>query len=201
MPTSRLLVFSDIHNDWKTLERILSVEADFYIAAGDQVTWGRNLDRCGQMLKTRGEKVWVLPGNHESASQIAALCEQYGLNDFHRRQFTAGTHHVAGLGYSNPTPFNTPGEYTEPQIAAYLEPFADLHPLVLVCHAPPYGTALDRIRPGLHAGSTAVRDFFQRCQPAHFFCGHIHEAEGVSIEMGRTRAHNVGKKAYLLELE
>ena len=201
MPTSRLLIFSDIHNDWKTLESILRVEADFYISAGDQVTWGRNLDRCGQMLKTRGEKVWVLPGNHESASQIAALCEQYGLNDFHQRQFTAGAWHVAGLGYSNPTPFNTPGECSEAQIAEHLEPFAGLDPLVLVCHAPPYGTALDRIRPGLHAGSTAVRDFIQRCQPAHFFCGHIHEAEGVSIEMGRTRAHNVGKKAYLLELE
>ena len=201
MPTTRLLIFSDIHNDWKTMETILSVEADFYISAGDQVTWGRHLDRCGQILKTRGDKVWVLPGNHESASQITALCRHYGLNDFHQRRFTVGAWHVAGLGYSSPTPFDTPGEYTEVQLASCLEPFAGLHPLVLVCHAPPYGTALDRIRPGLHAGSTAVRDFIQRCQPAHFFCGHIHEAEGVSIEMGQTRAHNVGKKAYLLELE
>jgi Icc-related predicted phosphoesterase len=201
MPASRLLIFSDIHNDWVTLERILDVEADFYISAGDQVTWGRGLDRCGQILKTRGDKVWVLPGNHESASQIAALCDQYGLNNFHQRQFTVGTWHVAGLGYSSPTPFDTPGEYTELQLASYLAPLSSLHPLVLVCHAPPYGTELDEVRPGLHAGSTAVRDFIQRCQPPHFFCGHIHEAEGVSIEMGRTIARNVGKKAYLLELE
>ena len=201
MPTSRLLIFSDIHNDWVTLERILAVEADFYISAGDQVTWGRGLDRAGQILKTRGDKVWVLPGNHESASQIAALCDQYGLNNFHQRQFSVGAWQVAGLGYSSPTPFDTPGEYTELQIASHLAPLAKLQPLVLVCHAPPYGTALDEVRPGMHAGSTAVRDFIQRSQPAHFFCGHIHEAEGVSIEMGRTSAHNVGKKAYLLELE
>jgi Icc-related predicted phosphoesterase len=201
MPISRLLIFSDIHNDWETLERILDVEADFYISAGDQVTWGRGLDRSGQILKTRGDKVWVLPGNHESASQIAALCDQYGLNNFHQRQFTVGAWYVAGLGYSSPTPFDTPGEYTERQLASYLAPLARLHPLVLVCHAPPYGTALDEVRPGMHAGSTAVRDFIQRSQPAHFFCGHIHEAEGISIEMGRTSAHNVGKKAYLLELE
>ncbi len=200
MPTSKLLIFSDIHTDWRTLERILSVEADFYIAAGDQATWGRGLDRCGQILRTRGERVWVLPGNHESASQIAAMCEECGLNNFHRRHFTVGGWHIAGLGYSSPTPFDTPGEYTEPQIAEYLEPFAELHPLVLVCHAPPYGTALDQVHPGLHAGSTAVHDFIQRIQPAHFFCGHIHEAEGVSIEIGQTHAHNVGKKAYLLEL-
>jgi hypothetical protein len=184
-----------------TLERILAVEADFYISAGDQVSWGRGLDRCGQILKTRGDKVWVLPGNHESASQIAAFCDQYGLNDFHQRQFSVGAWHVAGLGYSSPTPFDTPGEYTELQLASLLAPLAKLHPLVLVCHAPPFGTALDEVRPGMHAGSTAVRDFILRCQPAHFFCGHIHEAEGVSIEMGQTSAHNVGKKAYLLELE
>jgi uncharacterized protein len=207
MPTLKLLIFSDIHNDWKTLERILRVEADFYISAGDQITCGKGLDggkgldRCGQILKTRGEKVWVLPGNHESASQIAGLCERHGLHNFHQSQFTAGRYHIAGLGYSNPTPFDTPGEYTEPEIAERLAPFAALHPMVLVCHAPPYGTALDQVRPGLHAGSTAVRDFIERCQPAYFFCGHIHEAEGVSIEMGRTRAHNVGKKAHLLELE
>jgi Icc-related predicted phosphoesterase len=201
MPTSKLLIFSDIHNDWKTLERILLVEADFYISAGDQVTWGKGLDRCGQVLKTRGGKVWVLPGNHESAPQIAALCEQYGLNQFHQRHFTAGAWQIAGLGYSSPTPFDTPGEYTEPQIASCLQPFAALHPLVLVCHAPPYGTALDQVRPGLHAGSTAVRYFIEHYQPAHFFCGHIHEAEGVSVVMGQTHARNVGKKAYLLELE
>jgi hypothetical protein len=177
------------------------MEADYYISAGDQVSWGRGLEACGQILKTRGDKVWVLPGNHESALQIAAFCAQYGLNDLHQRQFRAGAWHVAGLGYSNPTPFDTPGEYTEAEMASHLEPFAGLRPLVLVCHAPPYGTALDQIRPGLHAGSTAVRDFIQRCQPAHFFCGHIHEAAGVSIDMGPTRAHNVGKKAYLLELE
>jgi len=105
------------------------------------------------------------------------------------------------LGYSSPTPFDTPGEYSEPQMAARLAKFADLDPLVLVCHAPPYGTALDQIRPGLHAGSRAVREFIEKSQPLYFFCGHIHEAEGVEIRIGRTLARNVGKAGYLLELD
>ncbi len=61
--------------------------------------------------------------------------------------------HVAGLGYSSPTPFNTPGEYSEEEMAARLAKFADLKPLVLICHAPPLNTALDRVNEGLHAGS------------------------------------------------
>ena len=197
----KLLLFSDIHNDWKTLERILSVEADYYISAGDQVSWQRGLDRCGEILKTRGDRVWVLPGNHETSAQIARMCTQYGLNDFHERHFQVGGWKVAGLGYSSPTPFDTPGEYSEGELTRRLEPFATLDPLVLVCHAPPRDTALDQVRPGLHAGSTAVREFIEAHQPPYFFCGHIHEAEGVEIAMGKTRARNLGKKAWMLELK
>jgi Icc-related predicted phosphoesterase len=197
----KLLIFSDIHNDWKTLERLLSIEADYYIAAGDQGTWGKGLDRCGEIMQPRGDKVYVLPGNHESASQSASMCARYGLRDFHERHIEIGKWRVAGLGYSSPTPFDTPGEYSELQLAERLDRFRELSPLVLICHAPPYGTALDQIRQGLHAGSRSVREFIDRHQPAYFFCGHIHEAEGVVIQMGGTRAQNVGKKGYLLELD
>ena len=193
-------IFSDIHADWGALERLLGVEADWYIAAGDQVSWQRNLDRCGEKLHARAGRLYVLPGNHESAADIENLCSRYGLETLHQREFRAGPWHVAGLGYSNPTPFHTPGEYSETEIATRLEKFAGLEPLVLVCHAPPYGTALDRIRPGVHAGSRAVREFIEKQQPAWFFCGHIHEAEGASEVIGRTRGFNVGKRGYLLDL-
>ena len=197
----KLLIFSDIHNDWKALERLLAIEADVYIAAGDQVTWAKGIERCGQILQSRGDRVWVLPGNHETADQIAGMCEQFGLRNFHEQRAQLGRWHVAGLGYSGPTPFHTPGEYTEAGLAQRLEPFAALDPLVLVCHAPPFGTALDQIRPGMHGGSTAVRDFLTKVQPAYFFCGHIHEAEGVAMEIGKTRCRNAGKRGYLLELK
>jgi len=197
----KLLIFSDIHQDWKTLEDLLSVEADYYIAAGDLVSWAKGLEACGKILQARAERVYVLPGNHESAAQIADFCARFGLHSFHERHFQAGQWTVAGLGYSNPTPFNTPGEYSEMQLAERLERFSELSHLILVCHCPPYGTALDRIRQDLHAGSRAVRDFIERHQPDWFFCGHIHEAQGTETRMGATRAINVGKKGYLLELD
>jgi hypothetical protein len=197
----RLQIFSDVHNDWTALERLLAVDADYYIAAGDQLTWSRGAERCGELLQTRAGRVYVLPGNHESADQVAAMCARYGLHNFHERHFEAGGWHIAGLGYSSPTPFNTPGEYSEPQLGERLRRFADLNPLVLICHAPPYGSPLDEIRPGVHAGSRAVANFIRDHQPRYFFCGHIHEAEGVETEIGATRARNVGKAGYLLELD
>jgi Icc-related predicted phosphoesterase len=196
----RLLVFSDIHNDLGALERLMATPADYYFAAGDLVNFGRGLERCGKILRARGEKVYVLPGNHESAAQINAFCQEFGLHDFHGQTLRLGQYHVAGLGYSNPTPFQTPGEYSEAELADRLSRFAGLEPMVLICHCPPQGTALDRIRDGVHAGSSAVRDFVRQQQPEYFFCGHIHEAGGVSAEIGRTKAWNVGKQGHLLEL-
>ncbi len=198
---ARLLVFSDLHNDTVALKRLLAIEADYYFAAGDLVSWARGLDKMGDVLKARGDRAYVLPGNHESAADISAFCAKFGFQDFHGKSMTVGKWHVAGLGYSSPTPFDTPGEYSEAELQEKLAPFAGLDPLVLICHAPPLNTPLDRIKDGLHAGSRAVRDFLERNQPAHFFCGHIHEAEGQVFQMGRTRGQNVGKAGYLLELE
>ncbi len=196
----RLLVFSDIHSDLGALERLMNTPADYYFAAGDLVNFGRGLERAGEILKARKEQVYVLPGNHESAGQISELCRQFGLHDFHGRTLRVGKHHIAGLGYSSPTPFHTPGEYSEAELAERLNCFAGLDPLVLICHCPPKGTPLDRIREGVHGGSTAVREFLEKQQPEYFFCGHIHEAGGVEAGIGRTKAVNVGKQGYLLKL-
>jgi uncharacterized protein len=196
----RALIFSDIHNDARALEKLIDIEADYYFAAGDLVSWARGLDKMGEIMKRRADRMYVLPGNHESEKDIEAFCGRYGFVNFHGGTLEIAGVHVGGLGYSNPTPFDTPGEYSEDEMSSRLEKFASLKPLALICHAPPYDTALDRIRDGLHAGSHAVRAFIEAHQPAHFFCGHIHEAEGVAIQMGSTPARNVGKRGYVLEL-
>jgi len=196
----KALIFSDIHNHRPALEKLMAVDADVYFAAGDLVSWGRGLHQMGEVMKPRAERVYVMPGNHESARDIEAFCREFGFVNFHGATAEIGGVRFAGLGYSTVTPFDTPGEYSEAQIAEQLERFVEWKPQVLICHSPPLGTALDRIKEGLHAGSRGVREFIETYQPAHFFCGHIHEAEGVVIQMGATRAMNVGKRGYLLEI-
>ena len=198
----KAVVFSDIHNDRAALERLMRTEADAYFVAGDLVTFRRGLAKMGEALQTLGQNrpVYMLPGNHESAEDIETLCQEFGFTNFHGATAELNGVRFAGLGYSTPTPFDTPGEWSEEQMAAHLEKFAAWKPEVLICHSPPLDTELDRIHLGLHAGSLAVREFIEKHQPAHFFCGHIHEAEGVVIQMGHTRAMNVGKQGYVLEL-
>ena len=197
----KLLIFSDIHGDKAALEKLMSTDADYYFAAGDLANWGRGLDQLGPIMQKRSDRMYVIPGNHESESDIAGFCRKYGFHDFHGQTLEIAGQTVAGLGYSNPTPFNTPGEYSEEELAARLERFSSLKPRVLIVHAPPKGSKLDRAGEGQHFGSTAVRDFIEQAQPEYFYCGHIHEAAGCEDRLGKSRGWNVGKRGQLLDLE
>jgi uncharacterized protein len=200
----KILIFSDIHGDMGALERVIAQPAEVYIAAGDLGTFGRGLERCAEMLGPLGERVWLLPGNHETHDQTRALCKKFGFVDFHRQvrdvKSSGGVIHFAGLGYSNVTPFNTPGEYSEEEIADALAAFDGIKPLYLVVHFPPRGTKLDEFAPGKHAGSPALRAWVEREQPAYLFCGHIHETTGMTDRLGATQCRNVGKQGYTLEI-
>jgi len=197
----KLLIFSDIHSDARALERLMAIEADYYICAGDLVNWARGLDVMGEILKRRADRVYVMPGNHETASQVSEFCARFGFHDFHEKRMEIEGFEVIGFGYSNPTPFDTPGEYSEEEIERRLHAFDGLKPMIAICHAPPYGTMLDRITNLKHGGSRSVREFLQREKPRYFFCGHIHEAAGAQEKLGETSAMNVGKKGYLLDLD
>lgn len=200
----KILIFSDIHGDLRALEKIVAQPADIYIAAGDLSNFGRGLDRCGEVLKPLGERLWVLPGNHETHEETSAFSKRFGFQDFHRQvralPSASGATQWAGLGYSNITPFNTPGEFSEDEIAKALADFEALYRLYLVVHFPPQGTKLDEFAPGKHAGSPTLRTWVERVKPAYLFCGHIHEAAGRSDLLGPTQCFNVGKQGYALDI-
>jgi uncharacterized protein len=196
----KVLIFSDTHGDLRALQRVVARPADIYIAAGDLSNFGKGLERCGEILKPLGERLWVLPGNHETYDQMKEFCARYGFVDFHRQTKELGGTKWAGLGYSNITPFKTPGEYTEPQIADALSQFVGMDQLYLVVHFPPRDTKLDEYAEGQHAGSSTLRDWVEQEKPLYLFCGHIHETAGMKDQLGRTHCVNVGKEGYTIEV-
>jgi uncharacterized protein len=196
----KILIFSDIHGDLRALERVVAQPADIYIAAGDLCNFGKGLERCGEAMKELGERAWIMPGNHETYSETAQFCKRFGFTDFHRQTRELNGTNWAGLGYSNITPFKTPGEYSEDEIAAALAPFAGLEKLYLVVHFPPLNTTLDEYAPGQHAGSPTLRTWVEKEKPLYLFCGHIHETAGMTDRLGTTQCINVGKEGYTIEV-
>lgn len=96
------------------------------------------------------------------------------------------------------TPFGTPTEFSEEELADYLLAGYDLvkeaRYKILVAHCPPYRTAIDRIHTGAHVGSHSVRAFIETYQPDLCISGHIHEASGEDC-IGRTLLLNPGMLA------
>ena len=176
----KVLIFSDTHGDLRSLEKVMAQPADVYISAGDLSNFGKMLDRCGEVLKPLGDRLWALPGNHETHEQMRSFCEKFGFVDFHRQLRKIGNSNWAGLGYSNITPFKTPGEYSEAEISSALATFDGTPQLYLVVHFPPRDTKLDEYAPGQHAGSPALRTWVERQKPLDLFCCHIHETSGIT---------------------
>jgi hypothetical protein len=119
---------------------------------------------------------------------------------------------MLSCGIANPTPWNSPRELPEDQLAAHLEQLAgkldDPSRSVFNLHVPPKGTALDQapeldstlkpvVRGGsvamTSAGSEAVRDLIERYQPLVALHGHIHESRAMT-KIGRTVCINPGSE-------
>src|SRR5579875_1076232 len=175
---ARLLIFSDIHNDARSLQNLIETSADYYFCAGDLVSWARGLEKMAGVLKPRAERVYLLPGNHESERDIAEFCKRHGFTNFHGAALQVNGTHVAGLGYSGPTPFHTPGEYSEEELAARLSRFAPLKPLILICHAPPFDTELDRIRQGFMEAAGRCANSSKNISRSTFFAGTFMRPKG-----------------------
>jgi len=105
---------------------------------------------------------------------------------------------LMGVGWSSPTPFGTPSEAPDGQLAEWLEEAYEkarkFKHLILVSHTPPHNTTADVVGPGTHVGSQAVRAFILRVKPELCITGHIHEARGTDM-LGGTLVINPGDLA------
>jgi uncharacterized protein len=127
-----------------------------------------------------------------------------------------GRHTMITVGLSSPTPWDTPREASEAEIADAIDASAgtvpDLSRCVFNLHCPPKDTPIDtclklEVRPGelprpvrdagrfvtTGGGSTAVREAIERYQPLVGLHGHIHESGG-RFRLGRTQTFNPGSE-------
>jgi Icc-related predicted phosphoesterase len=127
-------------------------------------------------------------------------------------------HTMVTVGLSTVTPWDTPREASEDEIAAAIEAevakVADVGRCVFNFHCPPKDTPIDTclklegsVRPGelprpvrvggrfltTGGGSVAVREAVERYQPVVALHGHIHESSG-RFRIGRTQCFNPGSE-------
>jgi Icc-related predicted phosphoesterase len=160
-------------------------------------------------LGDSGLQVIVTPGNDDEFSVDEVIESSSFIQAGEGRIIRVGDRHeMLSLGWANETPWDTPREVPEQELAQKIailaEQIEDMGNAIFNIHVPPYGTGLDDA-PELEdaetvkrgggimkaVGSTAVRDAILEYQPLLSLHGHIHESRGTQ-KLGRTIAINPG---------
>lgn len=142
-------------------------------------------------------QVVVMPGNDDDYA-VDEVIKSYGPAGVQwalGHPLEVAGFQVASLAHVNPTPWDTPREGSEEELAKLIDeavsPLDNPSRSIFNFHAPPYGTELDMapklkadltpvMGPGgvetVHVGSTAVRDAIKKYRPLIGLHGHIHES-------------------------
>ncbi|MCQ8905517.1 MAG: metallophosphoesterase [Methanothermobacter sp.] len=207
----KILAVSDLHgSNIPELHRYLkNNRVDIIVVAGDITHFGppELAEELLNDLASHNIPVLAVPGNCDPHG-ISSRIENSRAINIHARTLNVKNFAFCGLGGSNPTPFNTPLELEEDEIHGELDKLLEnlqgTDRLILVTHAPPHGTEVDRIPSGDNVGSTGVRDAIEKHQPCINICGHIHESPGVD-RLGETLIVNPGQlsegRAALIEID
>lgn len=204
----RIIAIGDIHMAAESARHIKDIgSADLVIINGDLTNYGakRDAKQVLDAVMAANQAVLAQFGNLDKP-EINDYLEKLGINLHNQARLINNRVCLLGIGGSNKTPFATPSEFSETELAAFADnayeqarQFIDLAepiekiriPLILVSHTPPFGTTVDRLQSGTHVGSSAIRAFIEERQPDLCICGHIHEATGTD-RIGRTPTCNPG---------
>lgn len=187
----RLLALADIHNARNVidkLKRILEEKWDVILIAGDITNRGPVLF-AEELIATIPHNTFAVHGNMDT-TDVIELLENKGIS-VHCKRKELGKYNVVGIGGSNPTPANTPTEYSENKIEYELNKLEINSNTILLTHAPPFNSGLDMVGNGFSVGSRAIRDIIKKKQPCLNICAHIHEQEGKKW-LGKTLVVKLG---------
>jgi len=211
---------------WKVFDREehVAVEADplakhglFHELASLRLAeW---LTLAEERLAGTGVRLYMTGGNDDEPAVLETLDRHDGeqvVASEGRLVDLDGEHTMITVGLSTVTPWDTPREASEDEIAAAIESAVADVPDVARCvfnlHCPPKDTPIDtclklKVVPGelprpireggrfvtTGGGSLAVKEAIERCQPLVGLHGHIHESGG-RFRIGRTQTFNPGSE-------
>ncbi len=198
----KLLLFSDLHNDFRTAAKLveLSNAVDVVVGAGDFCVARQGLDEIIASLSAITKPAVLVPGNSESNQELLQACRLWkSAHVLHGSQVVIDGNTFFGIGGGIPiTPFGAWSyDFSEDEAYDLLRdcPAGG----ILISHSPPWGV-LDVSSGGRKLGSQALRATINRKQPQLVVCGHIHGSAGQSDRIGETTVINAGPRGIVWEL-
>ena len=187
-----ICVITDIHGKKSSLKKLFESinikEFDLLLCCGDITSFGGKKEANEVLELIPNIQFYTVFGNCDK-SEVKDYIASEGVS-LHEKEVKLANYTIGGFGGSNKSPFGTPSEYEEDQIMAGLSKLSFKN-MILVTHAPPYGTKLDRIGNSKSIGSTSVRTIIEKMQPLVAISGHVHESRAIDT-IGKTHLLNPG---------
>lgn len=193
----RIAYVVDVHERFEAVPAALAETGpvDVLVVGGDLTNAGSpdDAERAVESWRPLAPTLFAVAGNMDSPAIDARLVELgVSLNARGVVLDDVGFHGVSSAPLS---PLETPHELPDEELGVHAEAGhgnVEGSRIRIFCpHAPPHGTACDRLRSGVSVGSPSLRAFIEGAQPDLVLCGHIHEARGEDA-IGRSRIVNPG---------
>jgi len=193
----KILAFVDMHGDLSALIDLKkkAKKADAIVCAGDITIFENDIDYFLLELNNIGKPVLIIHGNHESSSVLKNLCKPLeNITFIHKKLHKLQDLLFVGYGGGG-------FSLTEPGFEKFVKNNKSKikGKIVLVTHAPPYGTKLDKLN-SEHYGNKSITKFIEQFKPKLVICGHLHETAGIVQKLGKTLAINPGPKGKIIEV-
>lgn len=211
----KILAFVDIHGSMKALKKVeeKAKDADLLVCAGDMSMFEQGLDILLGRLNKTGKKVLMIHGNHETPEVLKKVCEKFNNIIFiHKRTYKKSNVMFIGFGGGGFSLVDEEFEKFGDRIIKNIKKIKkdkkskknkkekdkkDIK-IVLVTHAPPYGTKLDFLDE--YGGNKSIRSFVEKTKPKLVICGHFHEHRGEFDYIGKTEIINPGPYGRIIKI-
>ncbi|NQV08846.1 metallophosphoesterase [Candidatus Woesearchaeota archaeon] len=187
----KILAFTDTHGSKRALTKVKekAKKADIVICAGDITIFSQDLDKILKELNKLKKPVLIIPGNHELQEEIKhAASKLDNIYPIHNSKFKFND--VLFIGYEGDgfslkdSGFRKASKKFEKWVKKHEK-------VILVTHAPPYGTKLDQLMDD-YCGNKDIRKFIEKHDIKIAISGHIHENEGKRDKIKNTVVINPG---------
>jgi uncharacterized protein len=199
----KILAFTDIHGSEISIKRISqkikSERPDLLVCAGDISIFEHGIVGILKKLNRLGKKIIMVHGNHEDEESfpkyvkpLKNLIYIHGASHLEKDVLFVG---YGGDGFSViDRKFEKISKSLEKVIKSN-----ESRKVVLLCHAPPYNTKLDKLVEG-HCGNKSIRNFIEKCRIDLMLCGHLHENFGREDWIKKTRLVNPGPFGKIIKI-
>jgi uncharacterized protein len=201
----KILAFTDMHGSTKAFEKIKkkAKEADIILNCGDFTIFEQRMPFFLKKFDSLKKPMLIVPGNHESEEDLSAACKNLKYVRCvidEEAIFEADGESIIILAAEG-NGFRLKDPRFE-DVAKKLKHFLKLKDnkgkkIILMTHAPPYGTTLDRLMDG-QTGNKSIRNFIKDIKPVYSFHGHIEENNGATDKIGKTIVVNPGPEGKLV---